>query len=324
MGISAEHHGDGTCAALLRKALTDLSAAPQCEERRSGHAPGLARCLVAAGHRQFAQMAEACEAFVVHLQQFSAPGAFIGAHADAVERQAEQPPRCAMLRRHGGDMRVVVLYGDGLQAAAACEVGGEARAVEIRMQIVGDDFRRDLQQLHHALRGFLQSAAGRRVVEVADMLGEEGFVAARQADGVLEEAADGEDGGAGARELDGLRREAAGAADELCACPLSHSLSPRGEGMGRANDAVVDTSHDFAVVDQVCVGDALQSFQRFVVVARDRLAARVGAGHDQSQPLRYGEPVGAGRPARRFVEKQVLDRRAWQQGAEFAQAGGNA
>jgi hypothetical protein len=50
------------------------------------------------------------------------------------------------------------------------------------MQVVGDDLRLDLEQVHQAGGGLLQRAAGRRVVEVADVLGEEGLVAAREAD----------------------------------------------------------------------------------------------------------------------------------------------
>jgi len=230
--IAAEHHGDGAGGALLRESFLDLAAAPQREERRRGHAPGFARRLVAAGQRQRTQVAKAGEAFVVHLQQFAAPAALVGAHADAVEGEAEQRPRGAMLRRHRGDVGVVVLHGDGFQAAAAREVGGEACAVEIRVQVVGDQLRLDFQQLHHALRGLLQRAAGRRVVEVADVLGEEGLVAAREADRILEEAAGGEDGGAGFWQLDGLRREASGAADELDACPLTPALSPACGGEG--------------------------------------------------------------------------------------------
>jgi len=73
-------------------------------------------------------------------------------------------------------------------------------------------------------------------------------------------------------------------------------------------------------VHQIRIGDTVQSRQRLVVVAHDGFAAGVGAGHDQSQSLRDGEPVGAGRPPCRFVEENELDRRARQHGAEFAQA----
>jgi hypothetical protein len=86
-----------------------------------------------------------------------------------------------------------------------------------------------------------------------------------------------------------------------------------------ADDTVVDAGDDFAVVHEIRIGDALQSRQRLAVVAHDGLAAGVGAGHDQSQSLRHGEPIRSCRASGRFVEEQELDRRARQHRAEFGE-----
>ncbi len=102
-------------------------------------------------------------------------------------------------------MRVVVLDGEGRHLPRVGEPRGEVRAEEVRMEVVRDRPRRDLEHGDEVRDGG-RTTCSRRVVEVADVLREEGLGAADRAGGALEYAAEGDDrlrgsaggGGAGA------------------------------------------------------------------------------------------------------------------------------
>jgi hypothetical protein len=178
------------------------------------------------------------------------------------------------------------------------------------VQVVRHHGRLHVQHAAQVRHGLLQRLAGGGVVQAADVRRQEGLRAARQAHGVLQPAAGGQHRRAAARQRDGPRREAACAADEL----------RRAAGQ-RAQHAVVAARDDVAVVQQPGVGQALQALQRFGVVAHQRFAAGVGAGHHQQQILRLLQPAGAGGAAGGLVEEQELDRRAGQHQAQGLQAG---
>ncbi len=149
-----------------------------------------------------------------------------------------------MFGQHGGDMGMVMLDGDGRQA----EAFGVARGQEIRVQVVGDGDRLDLQDVQQMLDRLFEEAERRRVVQVAQMLGQVGLCATGHADGVLQVAAYREDGRNGVRQGHAARDISSGAADE-------------GRSSGdHAGDAVVAADQDVAVVGDDAVGDAGKPF----------------------------------------------------------------
>ncbi len=266
-----------------REAGRDLGAASERVQHGRRHAPGLPRRAVPAGEPQLAQVAQPLEARAVDAQQLAAPGRAVGAQPDAVERQADRRRGVAVLRADRRDVGMVVLDGERGNAALRREPGREAAGVEIGMQVVGAGPRLHLQDGEEVLHRLVQRLAGRRVVEVADVRRQERLVAARHADGVLEPGARGEDRRAGTRQADGARRVAAGA---------PHEGGPAGRG---ADHAVVAAGGDVAVVHHVGIRDAGEPPHRLVVADHERLAARVGARHDEHELLR---PRRA-RPSRR-------------------------
>ena len=143
-------------------------------------------------------------------------------------------------------MRVVVLDRDARHAPARGEPRRVPRAEEIGMQVVRDELRLDVEDRHEVRDRVDQRRAGRRVVEVADVLRHERLVAARHADGVLEIAAEREHRRPGAREPDRSRRVAAGAADELDGAA---AVAARSTLSSQRDD-------DVAVVHEERVGDA--------------------------------------------------------------------
>lgn len=98
-------------------------------------------------------MTEPFEVAAVDAQQFAAPGLAIGAEADAVERGPEQRPRVAVLGRDRGDVRVVVLHAEQRQAAHGGELGREARAEEVGVQVVRDRLRLHVEHTAQVLDG---------------------------------------------------------------------------------------------------------------------------------------------------------------------------
>ena len=149
------------------------------------------------------------------MQQLSAPGRAVGAEADAVECQAEDRSLDAMLGHDRGDVGVMMRHAACRNAPPGRETRGVARAEEIGMQVVRDQRRLDVEDRQEVGDRFVQCHAGRRVVELADVLRHERLVAAGHADRVLVVAADGDDRRAGARQPYGARGVAARAANEL-------------------------------------------------------------------------------------------------------------
>ena len=162
------------------------------------------------------------------------------------------------------------------------------------------------------LDGLDQRHAGRRVVEIADVLRYERFVAARDADGVLEVAAQREHRRAGREQLDRPRRVAAGAADELEVLPRL----PRSD----AQHAVVAAGDDGAVVHEqddrrcrqaVCTASSLPvtsgsppGFALVITRTRSCAVSQPGGARRAGRPLRgrAGSAeacTAASRPAKR-------------------------
>jgi len=121
------------------------------------------------------------------------------------------------------------------------------------MHVVCDPLRGDLQHVDQVLGCPLERQAGSRVVEVANVRRKEGLVAAREAERRLVPAAAGEHRRSAGGQADRLRREPTGAADE------------RGAAIVQANDAVIATPEDLAVVKQQCVGNAGKAGDSFLI-----------------------------------------------------------
>ena len=244
----------------------------------------------------------------VDAQQFAAPRGAVGAEPHTVQRQPEHRTRHTVLGDDGGNVRMVVLDRLERHLPLRREPRGKAGAEEIGMKVVRHRSRLDVEDRHEVRHGVFECSAGRRVVEVADMLGDEGLVAARHADGVLEVAADRDHRRPRCGQHDRPRRVAPCAADELMAgCP-----SPG----HRSQHAVVAADHDVTVVHQPRIGNARQPRQRLIVAGDQRLAPRIGAGHHQRQPLRRFAPRAARRTTGRLVEQQVLQWRVGQHDAQ--------
>ena len=93
-------------------------------------------------------------------------------------------------------MGVVMLHRVHRQRARGSEVEGEPGAEEIGMQVMGDGLGVYVEHVAQMLHRLDERAAGRGVVEVADVRRQECFVATRDADGVLQPGAGGEHRGA--------------------------------------------------------------------------------------------------------------------------------
>ena len=297
MEAPGQHGGDRRRGGLVAKALNDLAVATTSRERRGGHSPRLACGAIAARQAQRRNAPEALARGAVYPQQFAAPGRAVGAEADAVECQADDRPIETMFGHHRGDVGVMVLHAPGRDAPSGRETRGVARAPEIGMQVVCDQRRLHVEDREQVGDRLVLRHAGRRVVELADVLRHERFVAARDADGVLVVAADGDDRRAGGGEPDRARCVAAGAADELeCA-----AVRPR------AQHAVVAADHDIAIVHDEGVGNAFEPGDRFAVAGDQRLAGRIGAGHHQREGLLRVEPGAARGLPRRLVEERYCN-----------------
>ena len=164
-----------------------------------------------------------------------------------------------------------------------------------------------------------RAPAGRRVVEVADVLRDERLVAARDADGVLEPAAGREHGRAlragEARPRRGVKPRA-----------RRTNWHARARSAPRAShDAVVAAHHDVAVVRRAASAMPRQPRD---APRRCRSPAARRRGWRWSSPapasLRVARASRARRPARGLVEQQVLERRVRQHHAQPGESGRHA
>ncbi len=129
------------------------------------------------------------------------------AESHAVEGDPEHLVGHAVLRRHGCDMRVMVLDGDHrLQA----ELLGHTRGEVARVQISHRHRRLDAEELTEAGQCALKVLERLEVLEVADVLAHVGAALVSQGERVLQVRPDRDERGRGLdRELEGQRRVAA-------------------------------------------------------------------------------------------------------------------
>ena len=186
-------------------------------------------------------------------------------------------------------MRVVVLDAFEGQVQLHRVLGGQV----LRVQVVGHDLRVDVEQPAEVLDALGERAQGLGVLQVPDVLRDEGVAAPGQAERVLQLGAAGQHrAGEGAGGRDGLGDVAAGAPDQ-------HRAAAE-----RPGHRVVGPDVDGPVVSQERVRYPAEPVPRLVVPVDDRLVGDVSAGQDDRAG--YGG------------EQQVVQRGVRQHDAELA------
>ena len=209
-----------------------------------------------------------------------------------------------MLDQHGGGVGVVVLHRHHRQVEPLDETAGG----EIRVQVVRDEHRRDIQQRQQMVRRLIEEPQRGSIVQRADVLRQHRLGAAGGAGRGLQHAAERQHRRHRAGQRDGAGREAAGPAQEA-----------RG-GIDQAHHAVVAAGDHRTVVRDDQVGDAGKAHAGVVILDHQRLAARVGAGGDQEEGVLRRQPIRAGGTAGGFVEQEKMQRRGRQHDAERVEA----
>ena len=253
----------GNAGEFLRR----LVEPPERMQRGKAHPPGAARGAIAARQREWCEATESPPRCAADQHDFAAPGRAVVAMSVPIERDAEDWSGHAVLGRDRRDMRGVMLDAHHRQSRLL----GPARRMEIGMQVAGDCLRLDIENVEKMADRLGMEADRRRIVEAADMLGDEGLAPARHRDGRLEMRADREHARPVAAEIDRLRHEAARAPQE------------RRRAVEDGHNRIVGASHNRAVMRDDEVGDACKLCLRLVVADDERLAAGIGAGRDQHE-----------------------------------------
>ncbi len=261
-----------------------------------GDAPRFMNRGRATGQGNVFEMGGAFEIAVFRKEHFPAPDGAIGAVAGAIEGDADHFSIKMIFGHAGSDMRVVMLYANQLHGFARQRpFGGKV----IGMEIVGNHLGLNFQDALQVLDGFLEEVMALKIFQIADVLAEKSFAAARDADSVLQFCANGQNGWGFVFEGNWRGNKAARTAQYLRAAS------------GEANDRVVAAAQDIAIVDEVSVGNRVEAPHSFFVVDGDGLFAEVGAGHDQSVELAAGK-------------KKMVQRGVGQEDAEKTIAGSDA
>ena len=206
-----------------------------------GHPPRLPDGGRAAGHGHRGKVAAALEGGQASGQEFTAPDRAVGAVAGPVEGHPDHRAVRSVVGQAGGDVRVVVLYP--LQVDSV-ELDGVLGGQVLGVQVVRHDPRVDVEQPAEVLDALGERAQGLGVLQVPDVVGDEGVTVPGQAERVLKLGAAGQHGpGEAAAYRDGFGHVAAGA-------PEQHR--PPADGAG---DRVVGPDVDGPVVDQERVRD---------------------------------------------------------------------
>ncbi|CAM2154283.1 hypothetical protein PT2222_300012 [Paraburkholderia tropica] len=293
-------------------------------EQRERHARGRARRQIAAGQRQRREMTETRRTAGIDAQQLAAPRRAVVAVTEAVERDAERRIRVTVLGQHGGDVRVVMLHRHDRHVPARGQRMSEARRVKIGLEVAGERGGRRAAGIDEPVRGGVERGARRRAREVAEVRRDERARALRERDGAFQMRTEREHGWPRVRQRERLRRVTARAPQ------LQRRLRGGGVsvvsvvGVGGEQHAVVATRDDRAVVKQHGIGDTGERVARVRRIDFERLARDVRTRGDQQRGLVRVPPGVARRTAERFVEQQILKRRARQHHAELRETGRDA
>src|SRR5208283_3716690 len=172
--------------------------------------------------------------------------------------------------------------------------GGEV----VGMEVIGDDLRPDLENPLQMFDSFVEKTITFRVLQISDVLAQEGVLSFGEADGVLEFAADGQHRRLIVFQENRHRNKTSG--------------TPQLPGNAACNShfGTVAAQQDVTVVHEEVVGEAIQSIDCFSIINRDRLLALVAAGHHQSLESSLGE-------------QQVMKRRVRQKNSQITVEGRN-
>ena len=199
----------------------------------------------------------------------------------------------------------MVLDLDHGDAGPGRELMGEGARVVERMRVADDELGRELEKLRHAGDRLLERVDAPHVGEVANVGGHVHEATAREAERVLELAADGEDRRRvieGTVGHEGQRRIAPRAAHHVGATVVP------------GHDRVVRPETDLPVVREHDVAHAPEVLEDVLVVAADRGALGVRARHHEAV---------AHRPPVRVAEDEELDRGVGQHDTDPRVVGGD-
>ena len=231
------------------------------------HADGVARGRVPAGLDHRSEAADPAVSGGATHQELAAPDGAVVAQTEAVEREPEHLAAQPVLGHRRGDVRVVMLHGDGRHA----ERGREPRRHEVRVPVVRHDLGLDPEDQPESVERLAVGAHRLLGVEVPDVLGEERLATVRETEGAVEE-------GAGSERRRGVDREVDRTGSRRPCAPQDarrHVTRPH------PHDAVVVPRHDLPVVDEHRVGDRGETLGGVLVRDADRLIAGVPAGHHE-------------------------------------------
>ena len=214
-------------------------------------------------------------------------------------------PDAPVLGEDGGDVGVVVLHRNGRNA----ELLGVPRRQEVRMEIVRDGDRLDLEDGPEADDGLFEEAVRLRIIHVADVLREVGAISARETDGVLQVCAGAENARNFVREVDAIGDVPTATPDQE-----RHACDDARNGIVAARD-------DRAIVTDDDVANPGKTPLGLCVVDGEGLASRVGRGHHEREALRLFEPGDARWAPGALVKEKVVQGRGRQHHAEPAEVG---
>src|SRR5208282_2218275 len=135
------------------------------------------------GQGHILKMSGTFEVFISGDEHLSAPDFSVGAVASPIQGEPDHPAFKVILRHTTGNVRVVVLHANQLHSTLLQRPsGGEV----VGMEVIGDDLRPDLENPLQMFDSFVEKTITFRVLQISDVLAQEGVLSFCEADGVLE------------------------------------------------------------------------------------------------------------------------------------------
>ena len=202
-------------------------------------------------------------------QHFPTPNLPVTSVARAVECQANHSAHKAVLSHAASHMRMMMLHGDCLQSSLFRPLASPRRRKVIRMQIVNNSLRFNLESPHQVIERLFEEFETSQVFQIAQVLALVGKPPPRQSKNILQMASDGQQ-----------RRSIKGQ------CHTHRHKSPRSSDQLRrtihhGGYRVIAALQNLAVVHQEGIGNSAQPRPCLLVVNGNRLLAQIGRGHHQ-------------------------------------------
>ncbi len=156
---------------------------------RQGHAPGRLDGGVGAGHGDLGEVGGALERNQISEEELAAPRVLIAAEPEAVEGHSNRRARNTVIHQARGDVGVVVLHPDEARGEPLGELGRVDGRGVVGVQIVGDDGGGDVQKVNEMSDSVNVGLERLVVLEVTDVVGDEGVPAAGDTERVLQAGA---------------------------------------------------------------------------------------------------------------------------------------